>query len=221
MTTASELDRDLGFAWSPARAAGDERFIAYVQACSMALGKADTQARIADLTRSFVQDWQMPDPRYLQCQPDAPYGSYLLYLSDAADLCIVLDIFLAQQAAIAHNHLCWCVFSCLEGIEREDLYHVPDDQSSAPVQALSRLRKPGEVTQADAAPGAFHQVACAAGERAISLHIYGADIGTLERQMWDDAAKRFVAFRSGYSNDVVDLPTYLSASDARTGSALI
>lgn len=219
MTTGPMLDCDLAISGSPAMAAGDERFIEYVQTCSLALGKADTQARIAELTRDFVQDWQMPDPRYLQCQPDAPYGSYLLYLSEAADLCIVLDIFLAQQAAIAHNHLCWCVFSCLEGVEREELYHVPDDLSSAPVKALSRLRKPGEVTQADAAPGAFHQVSCADGELAISLHIYGADIGTLDRQMWDDAAKRFVAFRSGYSNDVVGLPTYLSASDARAGSA--
>lgn len=219
MTTALDFDRDFGTPCSPARVAGDARFIAYVQACIRAVGKDDTQARVAELTRSLVQDWRMPDPRYLQCQPDAPYGSYLLYLSEAADLCIVLDVFMARQAAIAHNHLCWCVFSCLEGVEREDIYQVPDDLSSAPVKTVSRLRKPGEVTLADAAPGAFHQVACAEGERAISLHVYGADIGTLHRQMWDDAAKSFVPFRSGYSNDIVGVPTYLSPQDARAGSA--
>lgn len=198
---------------SPALVAGDSHFIHYVRACTKAVTQADAQARIAELTRGFAKDWRMPDPRYLQCQPDAPYGSYLLYLSKDADLCVVLDIFMAEQAAIAHNHLCWCVFSCLEGVEHEYLFDVPDDLSASPAQLLSRLRHPGEVTMADAAKGAFHQVGCAQGDMAISLHIYGADIGTLRRQMWDSEAAQFVDFTSGYSNALVGLPTYLSTAD--------
>ncbi|WFE76682.1 cysteine dioxygenase family protein [Roseinatronobacter sp. S2] len=198
---------------SPAVAAGDTRFINFARACTLAVDHDDTQARVADLTHAFVADWRMPDSRFLQLQKDAPYASYLLYLSEAADLCIVLDVFMTQQAAIAHNHLCWCVFSCLEGVEREYLYKVPDDLSAAPVEILSRLRKPGEVTMADAAPGAFHQVECAQGDMAVSLHIYGADIGRLQRHMWNRTDAEYVQFRSDYSNSVVGLPAYLSTKD--------
>lgn len=200
---------------SPAVAAGDTRFISFARACTMAVNHDDTHARVADLTRAFVADWRMPDSRFLQLQQDAPYASYLLYLSEAADICIVLDVFMARQAAIAHNHLCWCVFSCLEGVERENLYDVPDDLSSAPVEVLSRLRKPGEVTLADAAPGAFHQVECAQGDMAVSLHIYGADIGRLQRQMWNSTDAEYVPFRSDYSNSAAGLPAYFSARDGR------
>lgn len=197
----------------PAILSEDTKFIAFAQECTEAASGADAQARIAELTHEFVQNWRMPDPRFLQLQPNAPYASYLLYLSETANLCIVLDIFMAQQAAIAHNHLCWCVFSCLEGVERELLFEVTDDMSVAPVERMTRLREPGVVTIADAARGAFHQVECAEGDMAISLHIYGADIGRLERQMWDKAQSRYISFNSGYSNSALELPTYLSAKD--------
>lgn len=205
---------------SPAAKSGDARFIAYAQSCTAAAAAPDPQKCIAELTRALVKDWRMPDQRYLQCQPDAPYGSYLLYLSETGDLCIVLDVFMAEQAAIVHNHLCWCVFSCLEGVERETLFNVPDDLSAAPVETLSRLRRPGEVTMADAARGAFHQVACAEGDLATSLHIYGADIGMLQRQKWSSADAAYVQFRSGYSNALVGLPAYLTATDARAHSVI-
>lgn len=207
---------DAGTALSPALLARDSRFVDFVTACTAAAGAPDAQSRVADLTCDLVQHWRMPDPRYLRCQPDAAYGSYLLYLSPSANLCIVLDVFMDQQAAIAHNHLCWCVFACLEGLERETLFDAPDDLSAPPAAALSRLRHPGEVTIAEAAPGALHQVECASGDRAVSLHIYGADIGTLERRMWSAADAAYVPFRSGYSNGPAGLPVYLSPADAGT-----
>ena len=198
---------------SPAVIAGDKSFVNYARACTMAVELEDPQARVADLTQAFVTHWRMPDQRFLQTQQDASYASYLLYLSEGADLCIVLDVFMAKQAAVAHNHLCWCVFSCLEGMEREYLFDVPDDLSAAPVEVMARLREPGQVTIAHAAPGAFHQVECAQGDMAISLHIYGADIGRLERQMWNKAEARYVPFRSDYSNSLLGLPPYLSTKD--------
>jgi predicted metal-dependent enzyme (double-stranded beta helix superfamily) len=58
-------------------------------------------------------------------------------------------------------------------------------------------------------PGdAFHQVECASAEASISLHVYGRDIGRIERQRWD--ATGLLAFRSEYSNDVAGLPPYRS-----------
>jgi predicted metal-dependent enzyme (double-stranded beta helix superfamily) len=200
---------------SPARLVGDTAFIEFARACDGALrAGGDVQAAIAQLTGEFASRWAMPDPRYMQLQPDAPYGSYLLYLSPGADLCIVLDVFMAGQAAVTHNHCCWGVFTCLEGTERERLYDAPPDLSAPPVETVARLRPPGVVTLAAPAPNAFHQVECAQGARSVSLHLYGADIGAIRRQKWDDAAGAYVDFRGGYSNPVLGLPVYLAAQDA-------
>lgn len=199
---------------SPGRAIGDAAFIGFAQACQDAVdGDEDVQALVAALTATFARGWTMPDARFLQLQPDAPYGSYLLYLSPGADLSIVLDVFMAGQAAVTHNHCCWGVFTCLEGTERERLYDAPADLSGPPVETGARLRPPGVVTLAAPEMHAFHQVECAEGARSVSLHIYGADIGMIRRQKWDAGAGAYVDFRGGYSNPVLGLPMYLAPHD--------
>jgi predicted metal-dependent enzyme (double-stranded beta helix superfamily) len=200
---------------SPARTIGDAAFIEFARACQTAVDAGgDVQAAVAALTAEFAPRWAMPDPRFMQLQPGAPYGSYLLYLAPEADLSIVLDVFMAGQAAVTHNHCCWGVFACLEGTESERLYDAPADLSAPPIETGARLRPPGVVTLAHPAPNAFHQVECAQGEaRSVSLHLYGADIGAIRRQKWDVAAGAYADFRGGYSNPVLGLPVYLAADD--------
>ncbi|CAH1653072.1 Cysteine dioxygenase [Hyphomicrobiales bacterium] len=198
---------------SPALAAGDEAFVAFARACQEAVDAGgDIQGQVARLTAEFAPGWQMPDARYMQLQPAAPYASYLLYLSPEADLSIVLDIFMAGQAAVTHNHLSWGVFTCLEGTERERLYEAPADLSAAPQEVETRLRPPGVVTLAAPERNAFHQVECAEGERSVSLHLYGSDIGRIERQLWDTSEQRYRPFTGGYSNEILGLPVYLAAT---------
>lgn len=74
----------------------------------------------------------------------------------------------------------------------------------------------GRVRAAPAARHAFHQVECAGddGMPAISLHIYGVDIGRLERDMWDDQRQAFIPFSSSYTNDRYGLPPYFSETTA-------
>ena len=199
---------------SPAVAFKDIAFAKYARQCAHAVNEAGAvEERIAALTNEFARNWSMPDKRFLQLQANAPYASYLLYLSESSNLSIVLDIFMAGQEAVAHNHLCWCVFCCLEGVERERLLKVPHDLSAPPLSIESRLRYPGEVTTAGSGAEDFHEVECADSYRAVSLHIYGADIGRIERKMWNSELKRYESFRSGYSNDLLNLPPYLAPRD--------
>lgn len=186
----------------------DAAFIQYVESCMGALNTPDPQRVVASLTRSFVKSWQMPDLRFLQMRSDAPYASYLLYLSPTSNLSIVLDIFGPGQAAVAHNHRCWCVFGCLAGYEREQLFDVPPDLSSPPALQSTHLRHPGDVTIAGDGEFDFHQVECASETVSMSLHIYGADIGKIERLRWDDCGENYAPFRGGYCNDKMGLPIY-------------
>lgn len=193
----------------PTPVPADPEFTAYVAACETACARdLDPSWRIAQLTKDFVRHWRMPDPRYLKPEPDAPYASYLLYLAPDAKLCIVLDVFLPGQAAVIHNHLCWCVFACLHGIEYERQYEVEIGSGLAPIESSRSSRMPGEVSRASASANGFHQVECASAEAAVSLHIYGADIGSITRQRWNGSTGAYEDFIGGYSNAALGLPTY-------------
>ena len=199
---------------SPAVAAGDERFQSFIADCVDVLNSTANlelrQERIADLTNVLAAEWTMPDKRFLQLQPDAEYSSFLLYLHPDQSLCVVLDIFMPGQAAWIHNHLCWCIFVCLEGAEIESKYSVPVDLSSGPVLKDTARCPEGRVRVAPADKNAFHQVECPSDipDPAVSLHVYGADIGRLIRDTWDESEGNFRKFKSGYTNDVLGLPHY-------------
>lgn len=157
----------------------------------------------AALTRLARAGWQMPDPRYCAMQPDAPYGSWLLHLDDTSGLSVVLDVFGPGQIAAIHNHQCWGAFACLVGSERERSYTWRDGTL---VESATHLMQPGDVAVVLPPGEVFHQVECASPQASISLHVYGADIGRLERLRWERG--RTVSFRSGYSNDLTGLPPY-------------
>lgn len=147
--------------------------------------------------------WQMPDPRYRALQPDAPYGSWLLHLDPASGLSVVLDVFGPGQVAAIHNHCCWGAFACLAGAERERSYTMRDGSL---VESATRLMQCGDVAVVMPPGDDFHQVENASERASISLHVYGRDIGRIERLRWEDGRTR--AFRSGYSNDLTGLPAY-------------
>ena len=197
-----------GYLVTPAPALADPHFDDFLaQARLLARGGAPACARaagVAGALASLVRSgWQMPDPRYRAMQSSAPYGSWLLYLDPHSQLCVVLDVFGPGQVAAIHNHCCWGAFACLAGAERERHYRL---EGGAPVQAGERLMQPGDVAVVEPPGETFHQVECASVQASTSLHVYGQDIGRIERQRWDGT--RFIAFRSAYSNDTMGLAPY-------------
>ena len=165
---------------------------------------ADRAHGVADALSALVRaGWRMPDPRYRAMQPDAPYGSWLLHLDPLSRLSVVLDVFGPGQVAAIHNHRSCGAFACLCGAERERCFRV---DNGVPVECAARLMQAGDVAVVLPPGDDYHQVECASPRASISLHVYGDDIGRIERQRWDGA--RFVAFRSEYSNDVTGLAPY-------------
>ncbi len=201
----------------PAATLEDEAFTTFARRCNGIVGQnldePETLEAIRELTEAFVSGWRIRDPRYLVCVPDSPYASYLLYVNEQATLSIVLDVFMPGQAAVIHNHRCWCAFVCLAGKERERLYEVAPGLAAAPEQIEERICPAGNVRLLVSERHLFHQVECASAKPAVSLHLYGADIGRLDRDLWDaEAGPRgeFVTFRSDYSNEVMGLPAYFT-----------
>ena len=136
-------------------------------------------AETADLVADVL--WlHMPGPQILTTEqrygdPDA-YCCHLLHAEPDGSFSVVALVWRPGQATPIHDHVTWCVFGVIQGAEHEERYTLRDDgwleQSGTAVNAT------GDVTGL-APPGDIHRVRNAGAETAISLHIYGTDIGRL------------------------------------------
>ena len=81
------------------------------------------------------------------------------------------------QVTPVHDHVTWCVFGVVQGIEYEELYAVSADGSH--LTELGRSQNSCGEVSGFAPPGDIHRVANIGSGVAISLHVYGADITRL------------------------------------------
>lgn len=115
---------------------------------------------------------QEPDPNQ--------YRQHILHVEDDGSFSIVALVWLPGQETPIHDHVSWCVVGVHQGREYETTYalHAGDDGSQYLVENGDSINPPGSVA-ALTPPGDIHKVANDGSGLAISLHIYGADIGKL------------------------------------------
>ncbi|MFK0249165.1 cysteine dioxygenase [Amycolatopsis azurea] len=90
-----------------------------------------------------------------------------------ADFSITALVWRPGQRTEIHDHLVWCTFLVLQGTETENIFDIEDDRL---VRTGQRQRPTGSVSGV-APPDDIHQVHNAGGTVAITLHVYGADLG--------------------------------------------
>jgi 3-mercaptopropionate dioxygenase len=108
------------------------------------------------------------------------YRSHIVAIAPSRRFSVVSLVWLPGQATPIHDHICWCVVGVLEGEEFEERYSLKEDETGN--RWLSRtnewLVSPGGVTSALVPPAEnIHRVRNAGDHLAISIHVYGADIG--------------------------------------------
>jgi predicted metal-dependent enzyme (double-stranded beta helix superfamily) len=101
--------------------------------------------------------------------PDRPAG-HLLHAEPDGAFSILGLVWRPGQTTRIHDHITWCVVGVLQGIEHEDLY---DEQLTL---IGENDNQPGQVS-GFAPPGDIHRIRNTGTETAISLHVYGTDIG--------------------------------------------
>jgi predicted metal-dependent enzyme (double-stranded beta helix superfamily) len=106
----------------------------------------------------------------------ATYQSHTLYAAPDGAFSIVGLVWLPGQVTLIHDHVTWCVFGVLQGMEHEELYiHEGDHLLS--VGTNDNL--PGDVS-GFAPPGDIHRVRNSGDKTAISIHVYGTDISRID-----------------------------------------
>lgn len=126
------------------------------------------------------------------------YRQYLLHVDPAARFCVVSFVWGPGQGSPIHDHTVWGLIGVLRGGELSQRFEQRGDAMVAlgPPQPLH----PGAVEAVSPRIGDIHQVSNALADRpSVSIHVYGADIGKVERHRFDERGQphRFV---SGYSN---------------------
>lgn len=141
-------------------------------------------------------DW-LPD-KYAQPSPQR-YQQYALHVDPQARFSVVSFVWGPGQSTPIHDHTVWGLIGLLRGAEQSQAYaRTADGRWEA--QGAPLTLAPGQVGAVSPRIGDVHRVSNALPDRpSISIHVYGADIGKVQRSVFleDGTRKLFV---SGYSN---------------------
>ncbi|OAL78517.1 cysteine dioxygenase [Acinetobacter sp. ANC 4779] len=160
----------------------------------------DEQTLIQRFTPEFkklLKDAHWLKPEFKKPHPEY-YQQYLLYLDPEERFSIVSFVWGGGQKTPIHNHEVWGAIGVLAGAEISTPY--TRDEASLHAAAQGDYLGVGDIDWFTPTTGDIHAVQNAFEDQvSISIHIYGANIGKVERFTYqlDGTAKPFI---SGYSN---------------------
>jgi predicted metal-dependent enzyme (double-stranded beta helix superfamily) len=151
----------------------------------------------ADLLRELVSrdDWLAP----AHAQPDPQrYRQNLLHLDPARRFSVVAFVWGPGQQTPIHDHTVWGLVGMLRGAETSQGYRFTGATTMVE-DGPPTLIRPGQVEAVGPRIGDVHRVRNAFDDRvSISIHVYGGDIGAIERSIYlEDGTRQ--PFVSGYS----------------------
>ena len=114
------------------------------------------------------------------------YLSHVLHTEPDGAFSILALVWRPGQTTPIHDHVTWCVFGVIQGIEYEELFFL-DEANECLVEAGSNVNETGDVS-GFAPPGDIHRVRNAGDRTAISIHVYGTDVsrvGSSVRRYYD------------------------------------
>ncbi|SEL39267.1 Predicted metal-dependent enzyme of the double-stranded beta helix superfamily [Roseateles sp. YR242] len=126
------------------------------------------------------------------------YRQYPLHVDPEGRFSIVSFVWGPGQATPIHDHLVWGLIGMLRGAEYTQGYRFGGPEALVPDGPPVRL-SPGQVEAVSPRLGDIHRVRNAFDDEvSISIHVYGTDIGRIERHTYDESG-RITRFVSGYS----------------------
>jgi 3-mercaptopropionate dioxygenase len=140
----------------------------------------DTAQLVAEQLRRHL-----PSPDALTAEqrlgsPDG-YRSHTLHVEPDGSFSVIALVWRPGQITRIHDHLTWCVFGVIQGVEHEELFDAdlkPIGRSDNHVGEVSGFAPPGDI----------HRVHNTTDATAISIHVYGTDVtrtGSSVRRYYD------------------------------------
>jgi 3-mercaptopropionate dioxygenase len=136
----------------------------------------DTASYVADALRDHLPPAELLTPDQLVGERGTSAG-HRLHVEPDGSFSMVAIVWQPGALTRIHDHVTWCVFGVLTGVEYEDLYTLSED-GTALVEVGSNANLTGDVS-GFAPPGDIHRVRNIGDSTAVSLHIYGTDLGRI------------------------------------------
>jgi predicted metal-dependent enzyme (double-stranded beta helix superfamily) len=113
--------------------------------------------------------------------------------------CVVWDR--GQQTPV-HSHETWGVAGIYSGVEREQRFLKPAEADAGRplVPAGEQEWRRGQVTVCCTTDDDVHAVTAVGDEPTIGIHVYGGNIGTINRRTYDPATGAVEWFASGWDS---------------------
>jgi predicted metal-dependent enzyme (double-stranded beta helix superfamily) len=147
-------------------------------------------------------DW-LPQ-EYAAPSPES-YRQYLLYCDPLERFSVVSFVWMPGHRTPIHDHTVWGLVGVMRGEETCEEY-------SGNACTNTHKIKPGEVDRVSPTIGDVHVVSNAGKQTAVSIHVYGANIGAIKRHTFDASTGQPRDFVSGYHN--TSLPNLWDRSKA-------
>ena len=155
------------------------------------------------LLRNLVahDDW-LPD-ELARCAADR-YQQNLLHCDPLARFSVVSFVWGPGQKTAIHDHTVWGLVGVLRGEETSQRF-VLSRRGMPPIRSTCTVLRPGTVEVLLPSAGDIHQVTNTRAGRgpSVSIHIYGGNIGTIARHMFDATTGKRTRYASGYSNSML------------------
>lgn len=142
------------------------------------LSTAETAARVGDVLREHLPTVDVLTEDELAGDPER-YCQHVLHVEPDGSFSVIGVVWLPGQVTPIHDHVSWCVVGVLQGTESETLYRLGERDGEPCLVESGHSENPPRSVCAFAPPGDIHRVRNIGGGTAVSMHVYGADIGKL------------------------------------------
>ena len=141
---------------------------------------SETAHLVADQLRQHLPTPDLLTAAQRLGSPD-DYCAHNLHVEPDGSFSIVALVWRPGQITRIHDHITWCVFGVIQGVEHEELF-------DADLNLVGRNENQVGDVSGFAPPGDIHRVRNTGETTAISIHIYGTDvtrIGSSARRYYD------------------------------------
>ncbi len=147
------------------------------------------------LSALLDSDYRLP-PELTRPSADH-HVNYPLHIAPDDSWSLAVVVWSPGQRTPVHGHETWGVVGIYAGAERELRYAKPT--ASGPLTPLGEeVWSRGQVTVCCTTDDDVHSVVAEADEPTVGIHVYGANIGTIERRLYDPATGEVRWFVGGW-----------------------
>ncbi len=178
-----------------------EFVLAMTSLCRQPLDESSLLDGIRPLLAKLIESDEWLAAEFQTTHPEF-YQQYLLYCDPDQRFSVQSFVWGPGQSTPIHNHTVWGMVGVLKGAERCQRYRMEGGRVVKDGEPV--ILHAGDMDVVSPAVGDLHTVANALSDQpSVSIHVYGANIGTTPRSVFAEGSAEAKPFMSGYSSAVM------------------